>query len=156
MSELRTGWRALAAGELAEPQHLLGIHRLGGEWIVRSFHPDAIATDCVLADGTVRALSRGPVPGAFEGSIGTGAGRPSYRLRLHFADDVTHECEDPYGFPSSVGDIDLYLFAEGTHRGLWKVLGAHPMSLDGVPGVRFAVWAPRARRVPASAALPRP
>ena len=44
-------------------------------------------------------------------------------------------------------DPDLYLFAEGTHRRLWEVLGAHPMEIDGVSGVRFAVWAPRATRV---------
>lgn len=46
-----------------------------------------------------------------------------------------------------IGELDLHLFAEGTHRRLWEVLGAHPDERQGVPGVRFAVWAPRARRV---------
>src|SRR4051812_12003948 len=46
-----------------------------------------------------------------------------------------------------IGDVDLHLFNEGTHRALWKMLGAHVRTVDGVPGVRFAVWAPNARRV---------
>jgi 1,4-alpha-glucan branching enzyme len=51
------------------------------------------------------------------------------------------------GVQKTLGDTDLYLFAEGTHRRLWEVLGAHPMEVGGVQGVRFAVWAPRAARV---------
>jgi 1,4-alpha-glucan branching enzyme len=42
---------------------------------------------------------------------------------------------------------DLAGFAEGQHSRLYDVLGAHAMSVDGVDGVRFAVWAPAARRV---------
>jgi 1,4-alpha-glucan branching enzyme len=39
------------------------------------------------------------------------------------------------------------LFASGQHVEAWRMLGAHPASYDGVPGVRFAVWAPNAERV---------
>ena len=46
-----------------------------------------------------------------------------------------------------IGELDAHLFAEGTHRHLWRVMGAHPRRVDGRDGVRFAVWAPRARRV---------
>ena len=42
-----------------------------------------------------------------------------------------------------LGDIDLHLFNEGTHRRLWEVLGPQPVT----NGVRFAVWAPNARAV---------
>jgi 1,4-alpha-glucan branching enzyme len=44
-------------------------------------------------------------------------------------------------------DDDLYLFNEGTHYGLHEKLGAHPMTIDGVTGTYFAVWAPNAREV---------
>ncbi|KPC22110.1 1,4-alpha-glucan branching enzyme GlgB [Pseudomonas savastanoi pv. glycinea] len=43
--------------------------------------------------------------------------------------------------------MDLYLFAEGNHRDLSSCLGAQVTKVDGVDGVRFAVWAPNARRV---------
>ncbi len=70
-----------------------------------------------------------------------------YRLRFHFSDGNLWDREDPYRFPCSVGELDLHLFGEGTHRRLWEVLGAHPRRIDGVEGVAFAVWAPSARRV---------
>ena len=44
-----------------------------------------------------------------------------------------------------LGDDDVYLFREGTHYRLWEVLGAHPGSVDGKPGVSFSVWAPAAK-----------
>ncbi len=46
-----------------------------------------------------------------------------------------------------LGELDEYLLAEGTHRRLWRVLGAHPSTVDGVDGVKFAVWAPNASAV---------
>jgi 1,4-alpha-glucan branching enzyme len=42
-----------------------------------------------------------------------------------------------------IGEIDLHLFNEGTHRHLHRILGAHP----GPRSTRFAVWAPNADRV---------
>jgi 1,4-alpha-glucan branching enzyme len=42
-----------------------------------------------------------------------------------------------------IGDLDLYLFAQGRHERLWEMLGAHPQD----DGCSFAVWAPNARDV---------
>jgi len=45
-----------------------------------------------------------------------------------------------------LGELDLYLLAEGRHEELWRVLGAH--LVDGVrPGVAFSVLAPAAQAV---------
>src|ERR1700722_12268603 len=48
---------------------------------------------------------------------------------------------------SLLDDQDLYLFNEGTHRGLASKFGAHllPGSSDSV--ATFAVWAPNAERI---------
>jgi len=48
---------------------------------------------------------------------------------------------------SSLSDLDIYLFGEGTHRRVYEKLGAHPSEIDGIAGVQFAVWAPNARDV---------
>ena len=45
---------------------------------------------------------------------------------------------------SRLSDADLHLFNEGTHNRLYDKLGAHPMTVDGVAGTYFAVWAPDA------------
>jgi len=48
-----------------------------------------------------------------------------------------------------IGELDLHLFAEGTHRRLWELLGPQSVGRapDGVWGTRFSVWAPNARAV---------
>ncbi|MFA6880660.1 MAG: 1,4-alpha-glucan branching protein GlgB [Aminobacterium sp.] len=48
---------------------------------------------------------------------------------------------------SLFSDIDTYLFKEGTHLKLYTKMGAHVVSIDGVEGVYFAVWAPNAAEV---------
>ncbi|MGI9053013.1 MAG: 1,4-alpha-glucan branching protein GlgB [Ilumatobacteraceae bacterium] len=45
--------------------------------------------------------------------------------------------------PSPLGEVDLHLFNEGTHRHLHRCLGAHPDDA----GTWFAVWAPNAAAV---------
>ena len=48
----------------------------------------------------------------------------------------------------TLGDIDLHLIGEGTHRRLWEVLGAHAANESDVNhGIRFSVWAPNAQRI---------
>ncbi|MBP6019271.1 MAG: 1,4-alpha-glucan branching protein GlgB [Burkholderiaceae bacterium] len=46
-----------------------------------------------------------------------------------------------------LGELDVYLIAQGRHWQLADCLGAHLLTLDGQPGVRFAVWAPNASQV---------
>jgi 1,4-alpha-glucan branching enzyme len=48
---------------------------------------------------------------------------------------------------SLLGDHDLHLFNEGTHRRVYEKLGAHPHVHRGRQGTAFAVWAPNAERV---------
>jgi len=51
------------------------------------------------------------------------------------------------GLPSLLGDHDLHLFNEGTHRYLHRHLGAHPLEHEGRSGTWFGVWAPNAEGV---------
>ncbi len=48
---------------------------------------------------------------------------------------------------SLLSNDDLYLFNEGNHFRLYRHLGAHTATLNGVDGTQFAVWAPNAREV---------
>jgi 1,4-alpha-glucan branching enzyme len=135
----------LVAGRGADPFALLGPHDGDAGRIVRALMPGAAAVAAVdRGDGSTlgqlrkvddAGLFAGPVPGA----------RP-YRLLVHWPDRV-EELDDPYAFGPLLGDLDLHLIAEGTHRQLGAVLGAHALTIDGIAGVRFAVWAPNARRV---------
>ena len=44
-------------------------------------------------------------------------------------------------------DLDIYLFKQGNHTKLYEKMGSHPMVIDGVAGVYFAVWAPSAESI---------
>ena len=66
---------------------------------------------------------------------------------LRTSDGSASEFEDPYRFPTLTSDFDLHLYAEGTNYESYRSLGAHPAEIDGVAGVRFAVWAPNAEVV---------
>ena len=57
------------------------------------------------------------------------------------------ETEDPYSFDLLLSETDLHLFNEGRLFEIAFTLGANPMTVDGVRGTRFAVWAPNARAV---------
>lgn len=54
---------------------------------------------------------------------------------------------DPYSFKPQLNDFDLNLFSAGKHQHIYKILGAHPKTVDGIDGVLFATWAPSAGRV---------
>ena len=70
-----------------------------------------------------------------------------YKLNVRFdnGDEVTYF--DPYVFEPVIDPIDISLFNEGKHYSIYEKMGAHPMTVDGVEGVLFAVWAPNADRV---------
>jgi 1,4-alpha-glucan branching enzyme len=137
----------LTAGTHPDPHHLLGAHPTDGGVVIRALHPDAVAAECLLEDG--RAVTMTPVgkSGVFAAVLEGRTLPLRYRFRFQFAGGGAWEQDDPYRFLPSVGDVDIYLVSEGTHRALWRVLGAHPCQLDGVDGISFAVWAPNARGV---------
>ena len=70
-----------------------------------------------------------------------------YKLRICFLGGRYYEAFDPYAFGPTLSDFDLYLLGQGTHKNLYDILGAHLTEHEGIKGVRFAVWAPNARRV---------
>jgi len=54
---------------------------------------------------------------------------------------------DPYSFSPQLSDFDLHLFSEGKHLHVYRILGAHHKTIDGISGILFATWAPNAARV---------
>ncbi len=83
-------------------------------------------------------IGRAPYAQAGDGS--------SYRLAIQWpaAEQVT---ADPYAFGALLDDTTLQRLAQGAWREAGEALGAHLVEVDGVSGLRCAVWAPNARRV---------
>ncbi len=126
----------------------LGSHKINQNlWVVRVFLPNADKIEVVdyQSRETITELERVHEAGLYIGSIER-EDLTRYLFRVTY-EGHSEILEDPYRFGSSIGEQDLYLYGEGTHESAYQFLGAHLMSLEGVDGCRFCVWAPNARRV---------
>ncbi|MCB1406580.1 MAG: 1,4-alpha-glucan branching enzyme, partial [Rhodobacteraceae bacterium] len=132
---------AIHEGRLDDPFAVFGPRHRGKTGHLVVFDPHAVTMTAVTLSGDIPLSPLGG--GVFFGDIGR---RRKYHLR---GSDGSRDWEfhDPYRFAPVLGDLDIHLIAEGTHRRLWQALGAHPITHQGVAGVHFAVWAPNARRV---------
>jgi 1,4-alpha-glucan branching enzyme len=139
----RTTVDSLLAGTHPDPFSVLGPHQTASGRIIRCFLPQATRVDVLARDGTLLGKSVHSRDGLFAAYIDDP--RP-YLLRIFWPHAVTLT-EDPYSFNLLLDESDLRAIAKGCHYRLASCLGAHEINCDGVAGVRFAVWAPNARRV---------
>lgn len=127
----------------------LGRHRLAeGDEVVRVLIPGAVSVDIVNRRSGELIVPSEKIDerGFFVAVLPDDA--PDYALRIRYTEDSDPVIEeDPYHFSSALQDMDSWLLAEGKHLRPYETLGAHFAELDGVKGVRFAVWAPNAQRV---------
>ena len=129
------------------PKQLLGIHEYEGGQVITAFRPDATAVQVKskngkLTDDMEKINDRGFFALYLDKEKYT-----KYTYVVTYGDGTVIEIEDPYSFKSQISEMDCYLFGEGKHYEIYEKLGAHPMTIDGVEGTYFAVWAPHARRV---------
>lgn len=134
-----------------DPFEILGCHQINENgqsvWVVRAYLPNAERAS-VLCPEERQEYPMVPVhhPHFFECRLPV-AKLNNYQLKIweNGHERVTY---DPYAFRSSrLTDFDIHLFAEGNHHRIYEKLGAHLLTVDGVSGVYFAVWAPNARNV---------
>jgi 1,4-alpha-glucan branching enzyme len=141
---------ALAAALHSDPFAVLSMHSddAGKLWL-RAMLPGATNVSVIDAVTGKRAaeLSLRDLAGLWEGAIPRRKTRFDYRLAVQWASGDEGVYADAYSFGPLIPDADLHFFGEGTHLRPYTFLGAHPMEVEGVPGVRFAVWAPNASRV---------
>ncbi len=148
-----TSLASLMRADHGDPFSVLGMHLVREAVVVRALLPGALEVDVVDARGRrVASLGRQGDSALFWAAVPRRRKPFPYRLRVQWAGadgEPAHtlEIDDPYRFPPLINDMDVWLLAEGTHRRPYEWLGAHPNTVDGVAGTRFAVWAPAARRV---------
>jgi len=142
----RDQYDALVRGMYDDPFALLGVHQSDNRRVVRVFQPAAAAVDMLSGDGELlKSMDR-----VHDGGVFCAFMPPrlrNYRLRVRYVDGNEQIIEDSYRFPSTLGEQDLYYLGEGRHESNYYALGAHEMTVLGVAGTRFAVWAPNASRV---------
>lgn len=138
--------RSLMEGHHASPFDWLGCHAHGTGEIFRAIRLGAVSVAVLdVTSGEVRPMARIHPDGLW---VLEWPGREggAYRLVVN-EDGQTRTVEDPYRFPLQITDFQMYLIGAGAGYRTYDCMGAQAMTLEGVSGVHFAVWAPNARRV---------
>ncbi|WP_145579499.1 1,4-alpha-glucan branching protein GlgB [Yersinia vastinensis] len=138
----------IISGHYADPFSVLGMHQTAQGIRVCALLPDAKEVWLVDTKNgrNVAQFTQEDPRGFFIAKLPRRKNLFRYQLAVTWQES-TQIIEDPYRFGTLLQDIDSWLLAEGTHLRPYERLGAHLMSLDGVEGVSFAVWAPNAKRV---------
>ncbi|WP_105189613.1 1,4-alpha-glucan branching protein GlgB [Pseudoalteromonas sp. T1lg48] len=134
---------ALEQARVGEPRQLLGHQCIDGAWYILVYKPGAESVAVVFTTGTTEAQRYGdsalflaPSKARFE----------PYELLIRYP-HLTRQEADPFSLPLGLNADDLYYFRQGQEQQAQRHLGAHPMDIDGIQGVRFSVWAPNAQAV---------
>jgi 1,4-alpha-glucan branching enzyme len=142
--------KSLLRVDHGDPFAVLGLHETPTGLVVRIFRPDAKTAAVVDATDPTRTWPATclDASGLFEAKLTGQKERLPYRLKFTGHTGDQWEAEDAYRFhESTFGEADAYLFGEGNHFELWKKMGAHLETHDGVAGTMFRVWGPNAQRV---------
>ena len=134
------------------PHSLLGMQPLGDKsgLVVRALLPDAAKVEIHPTHEKTKPkfeLQRIHDAGLFEGVTKSADRVYAYDLVITNHQGRVRRTRDAFSFLPTLGESDLFLFGKGDERRIYEKLGAQLRTIDGVPGVSFAVWAPNAQRV---------
>ncbi len=126
-----------------DPHTILGLHDyFEGKKVIRLWRPGAQKIYVEVANQVLEA-PRLDETGLFELIVPGDITYLRYRI-WHQNGLLAH---DPYSFLPTLGEWDAYLFGKGVHYQLYDHLGGRLICHQGVPGVKFCVWAPSAKKV---------
>ena len=129
------------------PHEILGPHVTGKSVLFQTFQPGATDVTIIVGPdnkshkmemvdeaGYFACLVPGKIPEKYEYQVTDGEGN-------------TVLIKDAYQYSVGMEVKEIEKFNAGIHYTIYEKLGAHPMTIDGVFGTFFAVWAPNAVRV---------
>ena len=138
---------ALVYSEEDSPHDFLGASAVEGGILIQAFVPSAKSVCVLLQKNGKRYEMEMADENGFFAVLVPGRSIPKYKLEITGRDGNVLVTEDPYNFEPVLTQKQTTRFNRGIHYEIYNLLGAHPMEIDGVKGVHFAVWAPNAVRV---------
>lgn len=133
--------------ESDNPHQILGAHVCGSNVLIQAFIPGAVSVRIQPDSGDKSYQMECVDEAGFYAALIPGKTVFSYDYVVEYEDGVLKKIKDPYNFKPQIDKRDTDKFNAGIHYTIYDKLGAHPMEIDGVQGVYFAVWAPNAVRV---------
>ena len=140
------GVEGIVYSEEDHPEKYLGPHQIAEGITIQAFFPDAKEASVLTDGGKVSHPMDMEDEAGYFAVLLPGTEIPEYTYRVVY-EDRTVERKDPYAFASQITEKDTKKFNAGICYDIYRKLGAHPVTVDGVKGVSFAVWAPYAMRV---------
>lgn len=139
--------QALRDGKHSDPHHILGMHECLDDVYINAFIPGAVSVAAIETSTRKKYnLAKEKCKGFYSVKI-RDKQKFDYKMKVKFEDGHEETYIDPYNFEPVIDPIDVSRFNEGIHYEIYERLGSHPMTVEGVEGVYFAVWAPNADRV---------
>ena len=141
------GIEELVYSEASNPHAMLGPHLTESGLLIQALIPTAAEVVVKIAStGRKYPMELADEAGFFAVLIPRKS-MAAYTLLVTYDNGVTDEIHDPYAYAPQFASEDLKKFAAGIHYSIYDKMGAHPMTINGVSGVYFSVWAPCALRV---------
>ena len=141
------GIEELVYSEASNPHAMLGPHLTESGLLIQALIPTAAEVVVKIAStGRKYPMELADEAGFFAVLIPRKS-MAAYTLLVTYDNGVTDEIHDPYAYAPQFASEDLKKFAAGIHYSIYDKMGAHPMTINGVSGVYFSVWAPCAMRV---------
>ena len=133
--------------ECDKPKELLGAHVTSKGLLIQIMRPDAVAVKLHI-EGRKTAINMEKVDEAgFFAALVSSKKKLSYTYSVEKVNGEVIEYSDPYAF-ENVTKADSYkAFLAGEEMNAAGIFGAHERIVNGVSGVLFTVWAPKALSV---------
>ncbi len=138
---------AVVYSEESEPKKLLGPRVTPEGILIQCFLPDARQVKVVLTKGKEEYEMEQQDEAGYFAVLIPGDKIPKYKYEAVYDEGVAEKFYDPYAFDKQISVEEEQQFCAGICYNIYEKLGAHPMTIQGVSGVYFAVWAPNAMRV---------
>ena len=135
----------LVYSEENQPHDFLGASLTDSGVLIQSFFPNAVSVR-VTGENLSAAMEKVDENGFFAVLL-PGSRIPDYRMEIQYEDGRSESVQDPYNYEPQIPEKVLKKFCSGICYDIYDYLGAHPLTVDGVKGMNFAVWAPNAQRV---------
>lgn len=135
--------------ECDDPHALLGPHAVGNQTLVQAFFPGAVKVSLVFDEtGESFPMEQADDDGYFALLLSVQENEiPVYHYNVKGRNGAVMSWGEAYRYAPLITEEDTERFKNGIHYTIYEKLGAHPVSMDGVKGTYFAVWAPSAMRI---------
>ena len=129
------------------PHEILGPHVTGKSVLFQTFQPGA--TDVTIIVGPENKSHKMEMvdEAGYFACLVSGKIPEKYEYQVTYSEGNTVLIKDAYQYSVGMEAKEIEKFNAGIHYTIYEKLGAHPMTIDGVFGTFFAVWAPNAVRV---------